>query len=283
MGISNGVKWDTFGHQNVKAVLNKQLESGRFPHAYLFVGPEGLGKKMLALEFAKKVLLAEKLANHPDFSILEQSGEIGIEAIRDFIPQLSYKPFMATKRIAVIDHAQNLNIQSSNALLKTLEEASPSTIIVLIAGSSRVLPTIISRCQVLNFSSLTKNALAEFASQNSLKASAANLELSFGSPGRLKQLAEDKEFLENEEKTVETYKKFVKMGTGDKFASITSLAELETDELEKNIRTWLWWQNGQLKQKPEDYTKVRSLTEALQGLKNNKNKKLVLQGLLLKI
>lgn len=275
--------WQTFGHSNVKTILNKQISAGKFPHAYLFGGPDGLGKKTLALEFAQKVLGTDKLSNHPDFIILDEEGEITMEPVLDFISKLSFKPFFAKKKIAIINNAQNLNLQSSNALLKTLEEPSASSIIILVANSARLLPTIVSRCQALNFSSFNKSQLGEFVKANSLGLNRSIEDLAFGSPARLKKLYEDGEFLQNEEKTVQEYKNFAKMHLADKLISIGSLAEMEADELKQNLVTWLMWQNGQLANRPEDFKKVSALLGSLRGLKGNKNKKLILQGLLLKI
>lgn len=277
------MNWQTFGHDAVKSILNKQIGTQRFPHAYLFAGPKGIGKKTLAFEFARKVLGTEKLNNHPDFGILDEPGEITMEPILGFISRLSFKPFLAQKKISIINNAQSLNLQASNALLKTLEEASSGNIIILLADSARLLPTIISRCMVLNFSRFGKNQLAEFAKSENLKLTELIQNLSFGSPARLKKLSQDSEFLSFEEKTVEQYKNFQKMRLGERLMSITSLAELEVEDLTKSLQTWLMWQSDRLWESPEDYTKVRALGDCLQGMKRNKNKKLILQGLLLKI
>jgi len=215
MSTSNGVNWQTFGHNAVKSILDKQIGAKRFPHAYLFAGPDGVGKKLLALEFSRKILGAENLNTHPDFSILDQAGEITMEPVLEFISRLSLKPFLAQKKIAIINNAQNLNLQSANALLKTLEEASESTVIILLANSSRLLPTIVSRCQVLNFHPFSEAQLKDFAAVNDLQTTPRVLELSFGSPSRLKRLSQDREFLENEEQTVQKYESRGKMRLGE--------------------------------------------------------------------
>ena len=145
------------------------------------------------------------------------------------------------------------------------------------------MPTIVSRCQVLNFSAFGKNELKEFAKAFDLKMTPLTEDLSFGSPARLKRLSEDGEFLSGEEKTINRYKSFQKMRLGEKLMSISGLAELETENLEENLLTWLMWQRGKLAENPNAYAKVRALGESLQNLKQNKNKKLILQGLLLKI
>ena len=81
--------WQSFGHDQIKSILGKQLKTDHLSHAYLFCGPGGVGKQALALEFAKKILQTERLENHPDFKILDVEGEIKIEFAREFMSQLS--------------------------------------------------------------------------------------------------------------------------------------------------------------------------------------------------
>ena len=275
--------WQTFGHNAVKNILDKQLAAGKFPHAYLFSGPGGIGKKALALEFAKKILNTEKLENHPDFQILDVEGEITIEPLLNFTASLAFKPFMGEKKLAIINNAENLNATSGNALLKTLEEASASTIIVLVAGPGAVLPTIISRCQVFNFNPFSNSLLAEYAKESGIDASEEMLDLAFGSPGKLKRLAEDAEFLQRQKDFASKFKNFQKETLAEKFISISEFSELEPAELEQNLLAWMFLQNEALEKTPQDFGKTRAIMEALEALKKNQNKKLVLQGLFLKI
>jgi len=254
------MNWQTFGHKSVKNILDKQLLSGKLPHAYLFSGPEAVGKKSLALEFARKVLNTEKLENHPDFQILDTEGEIVMEQALDFISKMSYKPFLAAKKIAVINNAQNLNTQSGNALLKTLEEPSDSSVIILIAGPGKILPTIFSRCQVLNFSAFGKDELKEFAEAIGVQSNAEILDLSFGRPGRLQKLNDDKEFFQQESEAVKAYQKVKNQNLGEKLAGLSSFSELENPALENNLLTWIFWQAGELKSQPKNFFKVQALT-----------------------
>jgi DNA polymerase-3 subunit delta' len=276
--------WQTFGHQNVKSILNKQLESKKFSHAYLFSGPEGVGKKTLCLEFAKQVLNTEKLENHPDFQILDlNEEEIKVESLLDFIRALAFKPFMGAKKVAIINNAENLNPQSGNALLKTLEEPSPSTIIILIASSLNVLPTIVSRCQKFNFNVFSADKMREFAAISELQITKEILGLSFGRISRLKRLLEDKKSLFNDESTLKDYQDIGKMQLGEKLISISKFSDKENSELEQDFQLWLNWQLGQLGHQPKSYTKLQALSDALLGLKQNYNKKLVLQSLFLQL
>jgi DNA polymerase-3 subunit delta' len=278
-----GIMWETFGHDRLKNILEKQLGSGKLPHAYLFSGPEGIGKKTLALEFAKKVLGAQKLESHPDFHILDSEGEIIVEQVLGFISKISYKPFLGAKKIAVINNAENLNIQSGNALLKTLEEPSESSIIILIAGPGKVLPTIVSRCQVLQFSSFSREDLTQFARAGKLELSEDLLALSFGRTGRLKKLSENKVLFLKEKEIIEEFKKLKKQPLGEKFSGISALAEMESMDLEKNLLSWFLFQTQALKSEPKEAAKVHALAEAIFALRKNMNKKLVLQSLFVKI
>jgi len=275
--------WQTFGHNPVKNILERQLGALKFPHAYLFQGPEGVGKKTLALEFAKKVLNTENLQNHADFQILDMEGEITMEPALDFMSRLSLKPFLGAKKIAIINNAQNLNLQSGNALLKTLEEPSPSTIIILVAESRKVMPTIVSRCQVLNFNILNEDELKAFAAGQNIKLSEDFLALSFGQSSRLKKLAEDEDFYSGQKTAIEQYRNIKKMPLAEKLTNISEFAELEPEALEQNLLTWMHWQSGELGKKPADYGKLQALADSLGALKKNQNKKLVLQSLFLRI
>lgn len=277
--------WQVFGHQKAKNILSQQLSSLSLPHAYLFSGPSGVGKKLLALEFAKKVLKTQKLQNHPDFQSLDlgEGTEITLEPLVGFTASLGYKPFLGGKKIAIINNAENLNPQASNALLKTLEEPSESTVIILVAGSSRLLPTIVSRCVALSFGAFTPKALEEFAAAFKLKISPEILALSFGRPAKLKRLAEDPQFFEQQNASVDFYKRLSSVALGEKLALLNNLAQEETLELGASLEAWLFWQAGQVEKAPGDFVKLRALADALAGLGRNFNKKLVLQDLMMRI
>ncbi len=273
--------WKTYGHEAVVGILDKQLSTQNFSHAYLFSGPEGVGKKTLALEFTKNILQNDRLETHPDFKILDMEGEITIEAARQFMDSLAYKPFIAKKKIAIINNAHNLNTQSSNALLKTLEEPSASTIIILISSGRQLLPTIVSRCQVFNFNLFSTLQLQNFAKTSNVPASSATINLSFGSPSRLKSLTSEKSFFEAEQKSISELEAILKTSPVQRLVNLAKFGELETEDLEKVLRTWTHWHYQSLKNNPERFKTLDFLTKALEQLKTNKNKKLILQGLFL--
>ncbi|MFH0819210.1 MAG: DNA polymerase III subunit delta' [Patescibacteria group bacterium] len=171
-------KWDLIGHFKQRTYLQKQIESGKISHAYVFVGLKNLGKFKLAKQFANIILCngkdekkpCGKCINcrqfkkniHPHFHIIEplknrKTQNIGIEQVRSIIKELSRKSFGNSWQIVIIRQAHNINIQAANAILKTLEEPGKKQIIILLAENFNSLPlTIISRCQIIKFLPVAK-------------------------------------------------------------------------------------------------------------------------------
>jgi len=274
--------WKTFGHENIKNLLSLQLGSGRLSHAYLFKGPEGIGKKMLALEFAGRILQAENPNIHPDFSLLDGNEEITIEAGRQFMEGLNFKPFAGAKKVAIINNAQLLNTQSGNALLKTLEEPSPSTILILVSSGQNILPTIVSRCQTFSFNAFTKNQLVEFAGQKSLRLPDGAVNVSYGKISRLLSFT-DVEVFAQEKKIIEKLAQLQQSSRAERLLAIPEFAELETAQIENLVTSWLFFQRNELKNNPRKFTTAQEMLSTLFQLQTNKNKKLILQNLFLKI
>ncbi len=150
-------------------MLNRSLASGRIPHAYLFRGPDGVGKKLTALLTAARLnclgpvgssgcgacTSCKKLlsGNHPDVVVISpENGTIKIDRIRELCRSLSYPPYESEMRIVIIEDVHTMTLQAANSLLKTLEEPPERNLLILTAESSReLLPTIVSRCQTVTF------------------------------------------------------------------------------------------------------------------------------------
>jgi DNA polymerase-3 subunit delta' len=172
---------DLIGHQKQLAILRSALISQRMHHAYLFLGPEGVGKRTIAVAYAKAIHCLERTddfcgrcencvrisdGNHPDVRIIElfaDKKEIGIQQIRGLERDLNYRSFTGKRKVAIIDPASLLNPASQNALLKTLEEPPADSLIILIApNSGGLLPTVRSRCLRLAFAPLARREVAGF-------------------------------------------------------------------------------------------------------------------------
>lgn len=156
--------------------IRKIVLGERLGGAYLFIGPEGVGKKFSAEVLAKTLnclhsntdscdscisCLKIDKNGHPDIHIIDTgSAEIKIEYIRQLQKEINYRPYEGKKKVFIINNAHNLNIEASNAFLKTLEEPPGNSIIILITDKPSLLfKTILSRCQVVKFCSLKRGEL----------------------------------------------------------------------------------------------------------------------------
>ncbi len=168
------------GQERVVTALRRALSSGNIHHAYLFIGPGGVGKKTAARAFARAIILNDdpqgesylREGVHPDFmniERLEKKTQISIEQInREMEPWLAVKPFRAAHRVIIINDAHLLSLPAANALLKTLEEPPPYAVIILVADEM-LLETIVSRCQRLRFRLLSGKDLEDFLTQRELE------------------------------------------------------------------------------------------------------------------
>jgi len=168
------------GQKQPKQTLKNALQNNSMAHAYLFYGQESIGKKYTAVELAKilnctesnedescdECLTCRKIENrtHPDFFFIEpvkstpsaREATIKIEPIRELQRKLAFHPYEGKVKVAVINDADLMNPQAANSFLKTLEEPPSATMLVLISSHPfKLLPTLISRCQVIKFQPLT--------------------------------------------------------------------------------------------------------------------------------
>ena len=162
------------GQESAVAILRNALRNGRLAHAYLFLGPEGVGKRLTALTLAKAMncksppRVADACdqcpscakvdsSNHADVIVLEPEEEVlKIDQVREMQKRLHYRPLEGGRRACIIDSADSLNEAASNAMLKTLEEPPAETHLFLIASRPhKLLPTILSRCQWVKFKPLS--------------------------------------------------------------------------------------------------------------------------------
>ncbi|MGB4018566.1 MAG: hypothetical protein WBK78_03615 [Syntrophomonadaceae bacterium] len=151
------------GQDQATAMLQHSLDSGIISHAYLYIGPPGVGKQKTARTFINLLLEQEdreagvylREGIHPDLmeiSVPENRTRISKEQIsKEMIPWLAMKPYRAKHRIVLIHDSHLLTMEAANALLKTLEEPPEHALLILLNDSTEMLETIVSRCQLLRF------------------------------------------------------------------------------------------------------------------------------------
>jgi DNA polymerase-3 subunit delta' len=185
------------GNERAKEVLRRMLRQGRVPGALLFAGEEGLGKKLFAVELARALNCRSRegveacgacpacarigkfdlppaddkeehkkvrWSEHRDVGmIVPYNRNILVDAVRELERECNFRPAEGAARVFLIEDADSLNEAASNALLKTLEEAPPTTHLILITSRpAALLPTIRSRCQAVRFAPLSADELEKF-------------------------------------------------------------------------------------------------------------------------
>lgn len=168
------------GHKGIINHLQNAISAGKVSHAYIFHGEEGMGKKSLALSFAKtlqcageginscnqcKSCIQAESKNHPDILwINNEKNSIGVDEIRTQInADIMVKPYQSRYKIYIIESADKLTENAQNALLKTIEEPPEYAVIMLLCCNiNSLLPTILSRCVVLDLKPVDKNLIKEF-------------------------------------------------------------------------------------------------------------------------
>lgn len=155
------------GNQAIKEMLAKAIENETLSHSYLFVGTQGIGKKLLAKEMAKKILSFDG-ESHPDFMCIEpEENSIKIAQIRILQKKIQEKPIIADKKVYIIDNADTMTVEAQNCLLKTLEEPPEFAIIILIGSQeSAFLTTIKSRCMIVKFGPIQEEKIIQFMKDN---------------------------------------------------------------------------------------------------------------------
>ncbi|SDO47362.1 DNA polymerase III subunit delta' [Desulforhopalus singaporensis] len=193
-----------FGQDRAKKMLSRALAGDRLPHAFLFRGEEGVGKQLFARGVAAAVNCRDVnrvgacgicsscrkfiSSNQPDYVVIRpDKGVIKIDRIRQLIRELEFAPYESPVRVVVIEDVHAMRREAANALLKTLEEPPAKNLFILTAESSQeMLPTLVSRCQVIFFGPLSIADTVAVLQRHDIDAENRRLlaQLSGGSPGK---------------------------------------------------------------------------------------------------
>ena len=170
------------GNNKIKQLLINSVQNDKTSHSYLFVGIDGIGKKMVATEFAKMLLCLNETRycnkcksciefdsnNNPDFLCIEPDGNsIKIEQIRYLQKKIQEKPIISNKKVYIINDADKMTVEAQNCLLKTLEEPPEYATIVLIGSNENAfLTTIKSRCMIIHFNKIENIEIKRYLEEN---------------------------------------------------------------------------------------------------------------------
>lgn len=260
------------GQPIASALLERALKSGRLSHAYLFVGPPGTGKRTMALALAEH-LLGKSAQDHPDFRLWapeNKSGTIAIDQIRDLIDSCNTPPLMAPYQVRVIDQAEGLAKDSGNALLKILEEPPPQTVLILLAEQfDHILPTLVSRAQVVPFRPVAESVIAETLIARGCDPETARVRAA-QARGRIGQALSDDE--------VGSPSAWPGDGPRDRLAWVNEGSAHSSQELAHQLSLWqrqIWHAHPH----PSQTSRLRAIDEAVGQLERNANARLVLEKL----
>lgn len=171
------------GNDNVKELLTNAVSTDKASHSYLFIGTEGIGKKLIAKEFAKMILCTDYQNgycdkcksciefngdNNPDFRIIEpEETSLKIDQIREFENSVAEKPIISNKKVYIINDSDKMTTEAQNSLLKTLEEPPEyATIILIGSNESAFLDTIKSRCTIIHFNKISNKDIKNYLQKN---------------------------------------------------------------------------------------------------------------------
>ncbi|XOU94884.1 MAG: DNA polymerase III subunit delta' [Candidatus Kerfeldbacteria bacterium] len=257
--------WPILGHSQIKKYLQKSIESNKIAHAYLFYGPENVGKSEIADIFCMSLLCKSTLNKpchkcssckqyikgiYPDVIVIDKEEDkqnITINQIRKLQQKLSLKSFLTDYKITIIRNSELMTEQASNALLKTLEEPFSKTIFILLTENKSKLPdTISSRCQIINF-----NLVPIFQIENWLilqgiakRDSKLFAHASNGRPKLAKVFIDDKNYTVNQRESIKVLLEIIKnSNVNEKFLLVDKIIPKKTENrIESLIFTLDQWE-----------------------------------------
>src|SRR3989344_7625281 len=239
------------GHVKQKKYFANLIKNGSLSHAYLLSGPEMIGKKLFALNLYQ-ILNGRESENDPDFRLITPKIEEGetklyIEDIRDIKKFLSFKVYNGPYKVVVIDDAHRLTTEASNALLKTLEEPSPFSVLFLVTHMPKSLPgTILSRCEEVAFLPAQSAEVTEFLRDKKLNKLDEEflIKISFGRLGFIERLLQGDE-LDFAKKAVDDLRKLLGKGAFEKMDYVKKMHENKA--YGQTVGYWLNWLYANLK------------------------------------
>lgn len=258
--------WDVFGHDWAVEMLHGHVTQAALRHAYLITGPSGVGRRTLAIRLAQALSCPSPSApgvpcracrackqveagQNIDLMLVQaehEGGTLKVEQVREVQKFLSLKPYQSAYKIVIFLRFQEANPNAANALLKTLEEAPSYGLLLLTADNAeQLLPTIVSRCEILRLRPVSVDAVESFLVARQIEPEKARLlaHLSDGRPGYALRLAGDEKTLDFRAEKLDDLRNLLAAPLRERFAYAEKIAK-DKDALRRSLFLWLsWWRD----------------------------------------
>ena len=251
------------GHTKQLKYFKNLIKNDTLGHAYLFTGPEMIGKKTFALELAKSIF--GEVEQNQDFKFIEpkiadEETKLYIEDIRDLRRFLSFKSYNGGWRIVLINNAHSLTNEAANAFLKILEEPPSDSTIILISSVSGLLPaTILSRCEEVKFLPLNNREISDFVSQNKKLNKEDKdflIKISGGRIGLIKNIIDSGD-LAKIKASIDDLRKLLNRGIFERMEYAKKM--YESEKYTETASYWLHWISAHLASSPKNKKIVENL------------------------
>jgi len=258
------MSWDLVGHDWAVKLLKHHIENERIRHAYLFVGPESVGKRTLATRFAQALsceradppgeicgecracrLVSEEA--FPDLEVIRPDPTIQVDDVRALQRRLALAPYEGPWRIALLENFHNASISASNAMLKTLEEPPDQVVLLLTASAQELLlPTVVSRCEVIPLRGVASSTIVAALEDRHAEPERAQMlaTLSEGRPGRAIRWESDPNLLERRSDALAQLTEAMGMDIGGRFTLAERIVGrgkivVQRRRVRKTLEAWL--------------------------------------------
>ena len=296
--------WKIIGHEKLLENLENDIRGGNLAHAYLFIGPEKVGKYVVAKTMAHILQCANNFchdcptcvqiekSSHPEtIEFQDDSESIKIDQMRDVILRLNMTSSMPYK-ILLIDRIERMTMEAANCLLKTLEEPPPQTLFLFTASNVRdVIPTILSRVRIVPFHHCNEKLLNEKLREMYPDGDEETLEqvcsFAIGKPGTAFHLMRDPDLLALYRKIYQTLLRFLEgSSVFERFCFVQDFVE-DSKKLEHFLNIFVHLVRAQLLRDPLNHVHFTGILERIDfarfALRHNANAKLILEHLMLSL